>query len=300
MPDIHNQNIEIPPFLRDFLTAQYGAELTEDIVTGYREIRPVTIRVNRLKATREEVARELSACGISFRVAEWYSDALVLEGVREEALQSTPLYQEGKIYLQSLSSMLPPLYLGPEKGDEILDMTAAPGGKTTQLSALSDGGAFITACERDKIRFDRLSYNVRKQGAPRVNTLLADALKLDDFLRFDKILLDAPCSGSGTLGPREPIKISEKLIKNCALLQEKLLKKAVGLLKKGGTLVYSTCSILREENERVLERVLSGGVELVPIAPDPDLPLLPSMAGTVCVKPTSLFEGFFLAKLKKL
>ena len=126
-----------------------------------------------------------------------------------------------------------------------------------------------------------------------------DALKLDEFLRFDKILLDAPCSGSGTLLPDAPVKISPKLIENCARMQKRLLQKGLKLLKKGGILLYSTCSVLKEENEEAVEYALSLGAKLVPVSPFGGIPLLPGRAGTVTVCPDEKFEGFFLAMLQK-
>lgn len=300
MSDILYKNIEIPSFLCEYLQKQYG-KTAEKIVAGYACIRPVTIRINTLKSDSDEVESELSRLGVSFERVSWYKDALILKDVREDVVRQTELYREGKIYLQSLSSMLPPLYLAPAAEENLLDMTAAPGGKTTQLSALSCGKALITACEKDKIRFDRLSYNVRRQGAGRVNLLLEDALKLNDFLRFDKILLDAPCSGSGTLNPFAPLSISEKLIQNCAAMQEKLLLKGIKLLRKGGTLLYSTCSVLAQENDEIIRRVIGrGDVKLEAISPlSEEFPVLPSLEGTICIAPNELFEGFFLAKLTK-
>ena len=97
--------------------------------------------------------------------------------------------------------MIPPIVLDPSPGESILDMAAAPGGKTTQMAALSGGLADITACEKNKIRAQRLLYNLKKQGAGRVTVLETDARRLDSRFFFDKILLDAPCSGSGTVTP---------------------------------------------------------------------------------------------------
>ena len=291
----------IPEFLKNALRAQY-CEQTDKILAGLSVSRPVTLRVNTLKTDISTVERELETLGCQIVHAPFYDGALIVEGARESDLQKLQRYERGEIYLQSLSSMRPPLLLDPKAGENVLDMTAAPGGKTCEIAALSGGEALITACERDKIRFDRLQYNVKKQRAPRVNLLHADALKLDDFLRFDKILLDAPCSGSGTLLPDQPVKISPKLVKNCAVLQKNLLKKALKLLKKGGILVYSTCSVLKEENEEVLKEALAGtGGELVPIDGDrfADVPILPSMEGTLTVCPSRLYEGFFLAVIKK-
>lgn len=289
----------IPAFLTKLLSEEYGEEDANRILTGYATRRPVTFRVNSLKTNSETVKAECAALGIQIKSAP-VPDAYFVTNMRERELSETPLYQSGGIYLQSLSSMLPPFLLKPEKGENILDMTAAPGGKTSLLSALSGGEAFLTACEKDKIRAERLKYNLRKLGVPKTSVLVRDALSLDEFFRFDKILLDAPCSGSGTLTPFGEYKISEKLVENSAKLQEKLLKKAFALLKKGSVLVYSTCSVLKEENESVLERALKGeNYELLPPELSFPVPRLPSMENTLLVPPDSEFEGFFCALVKK-
>ncbi len=283
--------------LRELLCSDYGEAAAEKIWAGYVS-RPVTLRINTLKLPAEEGKSALLKAGFSFETVPWYASALILRGTREEELHRTTLYAEGKIYLQSLSSMLPPLFLDPQEGESILDMTAAPGGKTTELAALSGGRALITACERDRTRFERLKFNLDRQGAGRVTALCTDALALDERFSFDKILLDAPCSGSGTV-VGEPVRIDAAYVARCARLQEKLLQKALRLLKKGGTMIYSTCSVLQRENEEVLKTVLPPNVRIEPIGFFDGIPRLPSMQGTVCVAPTELFEGFFLAKLIK-
>ncbi len=283
--------------LDERLSGAFGTEGAALIRSGYVR-RPVTLRVNTLKSNAEEVKGELARNGISHRAVPWYSDALVLETVREEEVSRLGIYEEGKIYLQSLSSMLPPLYLGAKAGESVLDMTAAPGGKTTQILACSGGGALVTACERDRRRFERLLFNLKRQGAGRVTPVLSDALRLDDNFSFDKILLDAPCSGSGTFVSAETARLDGDFVRKCAARQVSLLKKGLKLLKNGGILVYSTCSVLPEENGDVISAVL-GAAELVPLQPFPTLPLLPSPAGTVCVRPDGLYEGFFVAALRK-
>lgn len=286
--------------LKTLLAADYGGETAERIWAGYAAERPVTLRINTLKITPQEARSALSKAGFSFEDVKWFPCALVMKDCREENLWHTPLYEEGKIYLQSLSSMLPPLYLCPREKESILDMTAAPGGKTTELLALSEGKALVTACERDKRRFERLKFNLARQGAGRVAAVCKDALTLDDRMKFDKILLDAPCSGSGTVSLKDPARIDAAFVEKCALLQEKLLKKALNLLKKGGEMIYSTCSVLKRENEEVIKRTVKGsGAHLAPVGAFGEFPLLTGMVGAVCIPPTELYEGFFLAKLIK-
>ncbi len=289
-----------PLWLHDRIFAQYDRESAERIFEGYCATRAVTLRLNPLRMPPQQTREELTAAGISLRSVPWYADAFVAENTTEAPLIKSPLYAQGAFYLQSLSSMLPPLALCPRTEESILDMTAAPGGKTTQIAALTGDRARITACERDKLRFERLKFNVERQGIRRIALLQTDALKLDDFFRFDCILLDAPCSGSGTLTAANPGKISPKLVENSVSLQKKLLEKAFRLLKPGGRLVYSTCSVLREENEdQVLALCRREGCRIEPFPLASQLPQLPTADGMLAVCPDELYEGFFLTILYK-
>lgn len=295
----------LPVFLRERLLKEYKKDIVEKIILGYMQRRKVTLRVNTIKMKEDELENFLINSKINYSKVSFYSSAYILENIREEEIRNWEFYKEGKIYLQSLSSMLPPLVLEPKAKENILDMAAAPGGKTTQISALSKNTALITACEKNKIRYERLEYNVNKQGAKGINLMRIDARNLSDFFSFDKILLDAPCSGSGTLNLKnENIEknFTEELIERSVKLQETLLKKAIKILKVGGELIYSTCSILKEENEDLLERILNKNLELIPIANNifENVPKLPvKLEGTLSVMPNELYEGFFVAKIRK-
>lgn len=284
--------------LEQLLAADYGEEWMNAVLTGYGACRPVTLRFNRLKCTPEEGKRKLTSMGLSFSSVDWYEDAVLLQDASEEDLLQSELCTQGEVYLQSLSSMLPPLVLGAKAGESVLDMTAAPGGKTTQIASLTNGKALITACERDKFRFERLKFNLQRQGANRVTALHMDACLLDDAFSFDKILLDAPCSGSGTVHWGKKVRIDASYVEKCASLQEKLLKKAFRLLKHGGEMVYSTCSVLKRENETVIRRALHGENVSFPEMTLPETPRLPCELGA-CLLPTDTFEGFYLVKIKK-
>nr|MBR4280103.1 RsmB/NOP family class I SAM-dependent RNA methyltransferase [Clostridia bacterium] len=295
----------VPALLLEKLRAQYGPDLADEIAAGFVR-RPVTLRVNTIKSTAEAVEAAFVRAGISCERAPWYEDAFILQGVREEAVQALPEYEAGHMYLQSLSSMMPPLVVHPGKNESILDMAAAPGGKTTQMAALSGNTALITACEKNRIRAERLQFNLDRQGVKRVNVMCQDARQLSDLFKFDKVLLDAPCTGSGTIliAEGEPERrMTPDWVAKTAQTQKAMLKKALTLLSAGHEMVYSTCSILREENEEVLKAVLPAmNAEIVPIehAFLRHAPLLPvTIPGVVCVKPTELYEGFFVAKVRK-
>ncbi len=291
---------QIPQFLKDLLIEQYGEEISTKIENGYKAQRPVTLRVNNLKTSLEKAKEKLDEAQIEYETISWYEKALIIKNVREEEIRKLEIYENGEIYLQSLSSMLPPIILEPKAGENILDMTAAPGGKTTEIAALTENKAYITACEKNKIRAERLKFNLQKQGVKSANIMLEDARKLSDYFSFDKILLDAPCSGSGTENIFDK-NFSKELVERSVKFQEELLNKALKILKPGGEMVYSTCSILKQENEKVLERVLSkGNAQIEPITVQ-DIEVLPSkIAETITVCPTENYEGFFVAKIKKL
>lgn len=293
-------------FLQKLLEEQYGRELKDKIFQGYKANRVVTFRVNTLKSSIGEIEEKLKESNIEYEKVIWSGEAFIIKNIRENDIRELDIYKEGKIYLQSLSSMLPPIILNPKEGTDILDMAAAPGGKTTQLAALSNNKAHITACEMNNIRIEKLKYNIEKQGATCVYIMQKDSRQIDDFFSFDQILLDAPCSGSGTLN-LEDKNIDKyftlKLIEKSSKTQLALLKKAIKILKKGQEMVYSTCSILSKENEEIVSKVMQENkVEIIPIEFEEiaDLPLLPTkIKGTICVCPNELYEGFFIAKIRK-
>lgn len=324
----------MPAFVAETLAEHYDEATCAHIAQGFGDARdrPVTLRANTLATDADAVGAALAQAGIEFSHPAWYPDAFVLAETSERAVWDLELYRTGSVYLQSLSSMLPPLVLGPRAGADVLDMCAAPGGKTSQLAALAGGAAHLTACEMSAPRAEKLAYNLRKLGAENVQVMRCDARRLDEFFRFDQVLVDAPCTGTGTLRANDPKaarRITPALLAKTVRSQRALLDRGLTVLKQGGTLVYSTCSILPEENECIVAEALRRhkDCELVPIAldaadgdhaadgeprePQPimlaagaegpfALPLLPcGLAGALLVAPTRAFEGFFVAALHK-
>lgn len=307
--------------------------------------RPVTLRANTLKSDAAQVAEALDAAGIAYERVPWYPDAFVLSQVRERAIWDLDLYRDGKVYLQSLSSMLPPVLLEPQAGTDILDMCAAPGGKTAQIAALTGNGAHLTACEMSGPRAEKLTYNLNKLGAANVQVMRTDARRLDEFFSFDSILLDAPCTGTGTYragDERAAKRMTRQLLAKVTRSQRALLDRALTILKPGGTLVYSTCSTLPEENDEQVrtalkrhrdcrvapivlpaahEAALDDAAQIADAAqasgrsqqPHPvvlkgaaqgphALPVLTydrALEGTLCLAPTRLYEGFYVAVIRK-
>ena len=291
----------MPEILYDLLIQQYGEKIANEIKYGQYKQKYVTLRVNNIKSNIEEIKKELLKENIEFKDVTWYKDALIILNVREDKIKNMDIYKDGKIYLQSLSSMVPAIILNPKEGENILDMAAAPGGKTIQIASMTNNKVWITACEKNKIRGEKLKYNLEKQGVGCVNVMIQDARFLNDLFSFDKILLDSPCSGSGTQSINGIEDVRELVIRS-SRIQEQLLIKALKLLKKGHEMVYSTCSILSIENEEIINKALKKcKAEIVKINKIEGIELLPTkIDGTLCIKPSEYFEGFFVAKLKKL
>ncbi len=275
--------------------------------------RNTTLRVNTLKYNIQYLMIQLKKNNIKFERVQWYNNALLLKNISEKDIQKLEIYINGYIYLQSLSSMIPPLVLSPKSGDKVLDLTAAPGSKTTQLANLMDNNGEIIANELDKIRYERLKYNVEKQGATIVKMINSRGEKLGEKYPeyFDKVLLDVPCSGEGRFlinNPKTYRDWSIKKVNNLVKLQKKLLISACKALKKNGVMVYSTCTINKYENEFILDWATKNlPLKIVDI----NLIIKDSIKGdnekldrtidkAIKILPSKSMEGFFVAKLKKV
>jgi len=217
---------------------------------------PPHLRVNRLRATPDEVSDALVAAGFEIEPGRFAPDALRVRGAG--ALTETASFREGAIYFQDESSQLAALVLAPRAGERILDACTGVGGKATQIAELSGNGATIVAVDQDSGRLARLAENAQRLGAkgiePRRGDLLDPATCSGE--RFDAVLLDAPCSSLGTI-PRHPeIKWAKKASdpKRLAELQLRLLERSGDLLVPGGRIVFSTCSTEPEEGEEVITR----------------------------------------------
>lgn len=301
--------------------------------------RPTTFRINTLKTLKHEnIKAVLSESGFKMKEVPWNKGAFVLQNKSKRELTELPLYNEGKIYIQSLASMVPPLILNPQPGDKVLDLTAAPGSKTSQMAVMMQRTGELVANDVNKVRFFKLKHNMellgvdlRAQDFAPVQERNASldwkfTLKMEDGSRlcgempeyFDKILLDAPCSAEArfVIGDVKSFGYwSEKKIKEMASKQRKLLFSAWHALKPGGTLVYSTCTFAPEENElqvsKLLERypdtaevenisaVLSGLKSFPVLSEWKNKKFHPGIKNTLRILPNNEIEGFFVAKIKK-
>ena len=232
----------------------------------------------------------------------------IIKNVTEKEIQKLELFERGYIYLQSLSSMVPPLVLSPKQGEKVLDLTAAPGSKTTQMAAMMQNKGEILANELDKIRCERLQYNVTAQGASivTVNNDYGERIGAKYPETFDRVLLDTPCSGEGRFIASDAKTYrnwSERKVAELVKIQRKLLRNSYEALKLNGIMVYSTCTLNLAENEQILEwaleqfdlKLLDISIELREVEKGQTL----NTQKAIKILPSKNIEGFFVAKLQK-
>ena len=308
---------ELPEAFLSRLRQVIPAARWDAVVNTFTAPAPTTFRVNTLKSSAAEVREALSVAGLLLARVPWWAEAFLLQRGTLRELQDTALYREGRIYVQGLSSMLPPLVLSPQPGEMVLDLTAAPGSKTTQLACLMQGQGRIVANDSDKVRFYKLRANVQQQGAANVELSLrfGETFGTRQPAAFDRVLVDAPCSAEGRFLTTEPKSYrfwSPRKVHEMAHKQRRLLVSGLQALKPGGTLVYSTCTFAPEENEGVVDWALAQVPGALVEAFTLDLPnqalglggwldrtFHPSLKHARRILPTEQMEGFFIARLRR-
>lgn len=308
---------QFPKDFIEMLYEIYSPANVDKILKSYINDRKTIIRINSLITKKNEVIEELRQNKIKHSYCNLVREALILGNLQETKIIKLNCYKQGRIYMQNLSSMLPPLFLDLHEDMLILDMCAAPGSKTTQMAAMMNNNSTIIANEINGIRRQRLEYNLKKQGVKCVQVIGEDGRKVGKLYRekFDRVLLDAPCSGEGTINVRksESYKMwNKKMISKNAKLQKQLLKSGIDALKPGGILVYSTCTISPEENEEVIDFIIKSCTNIKVMQTNFSLKNScngltvykdniydKNLCKSIRILPTEEMEGFFLCKLKK-
>lgn len=279
--------------------------------------RQQSIRINPLLADAKEVLRQLKELGWSGAASEWSKDCYSVDNTLT-TIRDSELTKDGSLYIQNAASWLPVVALDPHPGEAILDVCAAPGGKTSHIAALVNSKARITANDNSRPRLAKLRANLDRLGVKNAELTLFDATQLSRKLegrQFDKILLDAPCSGEGMMSlarDKDFATWSVAHIKRLQQLQKRILVQAWQLLRPGGTVVYSTCTMAPEENEAVIDYLLrhsdDAHIEQIKLDLENRVPSVNSWNGKVFDQqiqfamrliPSREVEAFFVCKLTK-
>lgn len=282
-----------PRFYTEYFYENYGEEFTKKLLKSNNEKPPFTIRVNRLKTNRDDLIRNLSKLG--FEIEKTYYDN-ALNVLNPNGIIDTEYFEKGHFYVQDLGSILVSSFLNPRKDSSVLDLCAAPGGKTTHLSELMDNTGEILACDKSKVKINLIKENAQRLGCKNISPLVNDARVLnDDFVnKFDYVLVDAPCSGTGLYRKKPDIKWNKGIddLKDLGKIQLEILNNAKEYVKDQGLLLYSTCSLSKIENEDVIQNFLSENKDfkIKKLRGKEVLKLFPSVDGS---------DGFSICLLEK-
>jgi 16S rRNA (cytosine967-C5)-methyltransferase len=288
-----------PVWLARLWWEELGAEQARALMSAANEPGELALRVNTLRAEPSAVAASIAAK--AHRDPD-IPEALVLDGSFD--VHASAQWQAGEILAQSRAAMLPARVLDPRAGERVLDLCAAPGGKSTHLAALMGGEGEVLAVERNRSRASELKATIERLGARNVQIELADAeLARPEGQAFDCVLVDPPCSGLGTLNARPDLRwrIVPEQLPELIERQARILAAGAAALRPGGALVYSTCTISSEENERQLQLLLESDpsllleeIELFAAYANPRMP------GTLQTLPhRDRTAGFFIARLRR-
>lgn len=295
-----------PLWLIKLWSKQFGWEKTIQMARANNERVNVTIRVNGVRGTREELKKKLESEGITCEYGNLSEDALV---ILKGNVIKTKAFEQGWFYVQDESSMLVARALKPKHHSKVLDTCSAPGGKTTHVAELMRQTGTVYAHDVYEHKIKLIEDNVKRLGLTNVVATLQDATTLNERYEsdsFDAVLVDAPCSGLGILRRHPEVKITKQPsdLDEIMMIQKKILNTVAPLVKVGGTLVYSTCTVNRKENDKMVEQFLAQHpeYELDPTLVNrlPEVLHEQTKKGMVQLFPGDYqTDGFFIACLKR-
>lgn len=293
-----------PQWMVERFVRQYGTEQAEKLCEYYNRPAQLWIRTNTLKTTRNELKKQLEQGGIEVTESRYTPEGLCIHGAVN--LHQLDAFRQGLFTVQDESSMLVALAAEPQAGDTVLDVCSAPGGKTTHMAQLMKNEGHIFACDIHQHRLDLITENCARLGIVNVETCLQDGTELTSRWNepFDVILCDVPCSGLGVLGRRPDARWAKEAedIDGLCRIQKQILEQAAQLVKPGGTLIYSTCTITPEENIEMVQQFLAqhADYELDETLTDCWLNMDKPDTGYVQFLPfVDSMDGFFIARMMR-
>lgn len=279
----------------------YGIDETIKICEFNNKIPEITIRINTLKSSKSEVMRQFEENRLAFSESPASDECLILNNPGN--IKNIAGFKEGFWTVQGEASSLVAKILDSQHEERILDLCAAPGGKTSHIAALMQNSGEITAVDINSNRIKKIEENCERLGITSVKTIEADAATFFTEQKFDRILIDAPCSNTGVFGKRPDArwKRTPEDVKNLSKIQYKILQNASKLLKEEGVLVYSTCSIEPEENLLLIQKFLNNNKNFVFDDISKHLPWADEgKNGYIQILQSKYnIDGFFIAKLRK-
>ena len=279
----------IPAWMVSQWLDNYGMDKTEEICASFLRQKPITIRTNLLRTTPQDLKEKLEQEGVTVSPVEKLEYAFEIEGF--DYLNGLESFQEGLFYVQDISSMMVAEVASPQKDNYIIDVCAAPGGKASHLAEKLQGTGMVEARDLTEYKVSLIEENIERHGLTNMKAVQMDALCFDEesVEKADVLICDLPCSGLGVLGKKTDIRYKMTAEKQSSLvqLQRDILDTVYTYVKKGGTLVYSTCTIHKNENEGNVSWFIEKYPEFELISQEQILP------GDV------YHDGFFIAKLKR-
>ena len=283
---------------------QYGIDKVETILKGLNEVPEVTVRVNDLKGDYDEVFDSLVEAG--YEVEEGYVCPEAIKIKRGRNIEDNPLFKEGKITVQDESAMLVAPMLELDEDMKVLDLCSAPGGKATHASEIMNNTGEVVASDVYEHKLELIKENCERLGITNIKTEILDATKLDDrFVDYaDGIILDVPCSGLGIIRKKPEIKWNKKRedLNNLVPTQREIMENSWKYLKEGGIMIYSTCTLNKEENENNVDWFLSkySDARVEPVFVGNLNNMIYNENKTLTILPNAQMDGFFIAKIVKL
>lgn len=274
----------------------FGGDFTEDLLKANNETPKLVLRTNTLLINREDLMTKLKLAGLDVEISDIVEEGIIVESLNDQILDRLEAFKEGLFTVQDESSMRVGQILDPQAGEKVLDMCAAPGGKTTHLAQLMNNKGQIHSCDISEDKLKLVKENVKRLKLNNVRMFLSDALDLNEAYigHFDKVLLDAPCSGLGIIRRKPDIKYqkTEEDILQLNRMQSQMLDNAAKYVKEGGVLVYSTCTIEPRENGLMIQEFLKTHEDFEKEAIDgaDDLQMYPNVDET---------DGFYVCKLRR-